>query len=207
MQVLNYMNTKQITKDLQKFDWQFIINFGNSLGELNDSQFRFMKGFVMETTLNVLDPMMNVVRQIHKDFDWETHDIGVELKTLFSQKLYNKNGSIQKNTNIQFTNSNGSNTKSSLDPNEIADITIGITQNGSFFVPKKTVINNLVKKGDGFLLKLPHDQIIPISGPLSVTQTYYFPWKQKLDDLCREAVEEAKKSYDEFYKNSRSVKR
>jgi hypothetical protein len=40
--------TPEIISSLKGFDWQKIIDYGNSLADLNDAQLRFIKGLAVE---------------------------------------------------------------------------------------------------------------------------------------------------------------
>ena len=181
--------SQQLVDDLKKFNWQFVINYGNSLEELNDRQLRFLKGFVCEELIASQDPTLVCVRQDHKDFVWNKHNVDIELKTQFSFRMYGKRGNLLDISNIQFTNSNGTNNKEVLDPNLICDLTLVLRNDGAVVVDKQTVIDNLVKTGDGFRLNIPKDKAIEISGCITPNAKYTTDFKSILSKAVRESIE------------------
>jgi hypothetical protein len=183
---------QQIINDLKKYDWQFIINFGNSLEELNDRQLRFLKGFVCEELIAMQDSSLICVREDHKDFDWPKHNTTIELKSQLSQSMYKKNGKSRKTFIVKFTNSNGTNNKDMLEPELICDITIVLRNDGCFLVDKETVIRNLHKTGDGFDLKINLNDIKEISGYVVANNKYNVDLNNALQTAVRGAITRAK---------------
>lgn len=190
-------NTKQklpfeIIEDLKKFSWQFIIDYGNSLSQLNDKQLRFLKGFVCEQLVACEDSTLELVRIDHTDFIWHKHNVTIELKSQLSMCMYGKRGNLNKTFVIKFTNSNGTNNKNTLLNDEIADYTLVIRNNGSFLLDKETVLKNLVKTGDGFDVKINRDQLIEISGPIKQVSKYNVDIETKLVEYIRNGIEQGK---------------
>jgi hypothetical protein len=187
------MNTQkindQIVNDLKKFNWQFVINYGNSLEELNDRQLRFLKGFVCEELIASQDPTLKCLREDHRDFTWEKHGLDIELKTQFSFKMYDKQGSLLDISNIQFTNSNGTNTKKTLDPKFICDLTLVLRSDGAVIADKQTVMDHLIKTGDGFRLNIPKEKAVEISGRVLPNAKYTTDFKSLLSKAVRESIE------------------
>jgi hypothetical protein len=190
-------NTKQklhseIIEDLKKFNWQFIIDYGNSLGQLNDKQLRFLKGFVCEQLVASEDSTLELIRDDHRDFIWHKHNVSVELKSQFSMTMYSKKGDLRKTYTIKFTNSNGTNNKNKLSVNEIADYTLVLRSDGSFLLDKNTVIKNLIKTGDGFDLKINKHQLIELSGSINQQVKYYIDLENELLTSIRSSIDKGK---------------
>lgn len=183
---------QQIVNDLKKYDWNFITNFGNSLEQLNNKQLRFMKGFVCEELIAAQDPSLDCLREDHKDFYWNKHNVSMELKSQLSMSMYKKKGQLRKTYIVKFTNSNGTNNKDTLDPSLICDITMVLRNDGSFIVDRDTVLKNLHKTGDGFDLKLSDTDITEISGHITNTTKYDVDLENVMINAIREAISKGK---------------
>ena len=185
------MNT-QIVNDLKQYDWNFLIGYGKCLDQLNTRQFRFIKGFVCEELVASEDATLSCVREDHRDFYWNKHNVSIELKSQLSQSMYKKKGELRKTFIVKFTNSNGTNKKDVLDPAHICDITLVIRNDGAFIVDKETVIKNLIKTGDGFDLKLTNKDLIEISGYVQDTAKYDIDLEKVMVDAIRESISKGK---------------
>ena len=83
--------TKTVTDAFKDFEWQKIIDYANSLSDLNDAQLRFIKGLAIELAVEAMSNSdLTYVGQKHKDFDWPSQGVSVELKSVVSQRMYNK---------------------------------------------------------------------------------------------------------------------
>jgi|694.fasta_scaffold02179_5 hypothetical protein len=184
------MITDNILQDLKSFEWQEIINKGNQLEDLNDRQWRFMKGLVAELIIEKHSGPNGLVYvgEDHKDYDWPHHGLTVELKSGLSGSMYGKKGKVQSKFNIKFNNSNGTNKKDKLDPNEVADILLVVKNDGAFAVDKNTVISRSKKGGDGFDVHLYRSDIIEITGKMSVNNAVSLDIKKRLEDAIRQAI-------------------
>lgn len=158
--------TPEIVNDLKEFDWNTILERGNGMDDLNDRQFRFAKGLAVEIAVEKYsnDPTFKYVGAIHKDYDWEKHNISVELKSQFSSSMYGKRGKLSKNFTIKLNNSNGTNKKSTLDSSDVADILIVVRNDGAFVIDKDLVIKRAIPGGDGFSVVVSKDEIIELTG-------------------------------------------
>jgi hypothetical protein len=158
--------TPEIVDDLKGFNWDAILEKGNGLEDLNDSQWRFIKGLVAELTVEKFsnDPTFKYVGAVHKDYDWEKHNISVELKSQLSGGMYGKRGKLSKNFTIKLNNSNGTNKKATLDSSDVADILIVVRNDGAFVIDKDLVMKRATPGGDGFNVIVSKDEITELTG-------------------------------------------
>ena len=184
------MISSEILDALQNFEWQDIISKGNKLEDLNDRQWRFIKGLVAELIVEKHSGTdgLKYVGQDHKDYDWPKFNLTVELKSGFSGSMYGKKGSLHKHFGIKFNNSNCTNKKDKLDPSEVADILLVIKNDGAFAVDKETVIRCSRKGGDGFDVVLTKDDITVITGKISVNKTDTLNLKERITHAIREVI-------------------
>ena len=182
---------QNIIDDLKTFDWQTIIEYGNSLGDLNEGQWRFLKGLVAElVTEKCSNGNLIYVGQNHKDFDWPRHNISiaVELKSQFTKSMYDKKGRLRKNYTIKLNNSNGTNEKKKLTTDNVADIVIVVRDDGAFMIDQATVINRAKPAGDGFTVKVSRDEIIELSGLIVPDKVHDLNLKQKIMKVIRDSL-------------------
>lgn len=184
------MINQQITDHLKSFEWSEIITKGNGLEDLNDRQWRFMKGLVAEliTEKHSGPDGLVYVGEDHKDYDWPKYNLTVELKSQLSGPMYNKNGQLKKCFTVKLNNSNGTNRKSSLDPKEVADLLLVVRNDGAFVVDKETVIANSKSNGDGFESTLTRDQIVEVSGQIKVNKTSSLDIKRRIQDAIKSVI-------------------
>jgi hypothetical protein len=175
-------------ESLKEFNWQKIIDYANSLSDLNDAQLRFAKGLAIETAVEKFSNSdLTYVGEKHRDYVWPSQgDIDAELKSLVSQSMYNQQGNVKTLPSIRLNNSMGTN-KSDLDPDSIADILIAVLKDGAFAVSKDVVLAKARHHGDGWELKLTGQDIVEISGPI-VTKNKY---NLKLSESIRNAIKES----------------
>ena len=156
--------TPEIIASLKLFDWQKIIDYGNSLTDLNGAQFRFLKGLAIEKAVEFFgDGNLKYVGEKHRDYQWPKHAIDLELKTIFSQAMYNSKGDIKTLPGIRLNNSMGTN-KSALDPNNIADVLVVVHRDGAYAVSKDIVVAQAKHLGDGWELRPSTSDIVELSG-------------------------------------------
>lgn len=166
------MITPEIIASLKLFNWQKIIDYGNSLSDLNDAQLRFLKGLAIEMSVEVFgDGNIKYVGEKHRDYQWAKYAIDLELKTIFSQGMYNKKGEIKSLPVIRLNNSMGTN-KSVLDPMTIASVLVVVHRDGAYVVSKDTVLANAKHLGDGWQLKLKKSDIVELSGFIQTKHKY-----------------------------------
>lgn len=143
---------KEDIDGLRKYDWQTIVDYGNSLEELNDSQWRFIKGLSIELFLEKMsNGQLTYVGEKHRDFISNISKNSIELKSQFSSTMFDKKGRLRKNYSIRLNNSQGTN-KLELQESDVCDFVLVVMQDGAFTVDKKTVLNNVKYSGDGFAL-------------------------------------------------------
>jgi hypothetical protein len=163
---------QQVIDDLKAFDWNTIIERGNGLDDLNDAQWRFIKGLVVELTVEKYsnDPTFKYVGDVHKDYDWAKHKLSVELKSQLSGGMYGKKGGLLKNFSIKLNNSNGTNKKDILPSSDVADILIVVRNDGAFVIDKELVLKRAKKGGDGFDVTVSRDEIVELTGKVKVNK-------------------------------------
>ncbi len=179
----------QILEDLKSFDWQTIVDFGNSLDDLSDSQWRFIKGLVAELAVEEHgEDSLTYVGEKHKDYDWPKHKVSVELKSQLSGGMYGKKGPLLKNFTIKLNNSNGTNKNTTLDPSHVADILIVVRNDGAFALDKQTVIAHAQHGGDGWEVRISKDKITELSGKLAQKNVYNTNLKEVITNAIRQAI-------------------
>jgi hypothetical protein len=155
-------------EELKKFDWQKIIIKSNSLSPFNDSQWRFLKGFIIEQCVEKYsDYMLEYVALKHKDYNWKNLDLSVELKSNTSSSMFTGKGRLKKNYSLMLNNTMGTNSKMTLDITDISDIIIGLYSDGVFVIDRKTALKYSVKKGDGFNIIVPKSEVAVIYSQFS----------------------------------------
>lgn len=180
---------QKILEELKRFNWQTIIEYGLSLDDLNDRQWRFLKGLVAELTVEKhSENNLVYVGEDHKDYDWPSFGKTVELKSQLSGPMYNKNGRLKKNFSVKLNNSNGTNKKDQLDPKEVCDFILVVRSDGSFVIDHQTVLENAHKTGDGFEVKVNADQIIEISGRITPVKVYQPTIQQDVIDVIKKSI-------------------
>jgi hypothetical protein len=178
-----------ILQELKKFNWQTIIEFGLSLDDLNDRQWRFLKGLVAELTVEKHSKNNLIyVGEDHKDFDWHITGKTVELKSQLSAAMYTSTGRLKKTFGAKLNNSNGTNKKERLDPKEVCDFILVVRNDGAFVIDHQTVIDNSKKTGDGFEVKVTADQITEISGRIAPKKQYQSSIKENVIDVIRKTI-------------------
>jgi hypothetical protein len=176
-----------IINDLKALDWQTIINFGNSLSDLDEAQLRFLKGLVVELTVEKYSDI-KYVGDVHRDFEWKRHSVDIELKSQLSLSMHTKKEKLCKTFNIQLSNSYGTNNQDALDLDNVADILIVVRKDGAFVIDRHTVMEHAVKRGDGWFLKIPNTKINDLTGLIKQQTTYQSTLKQDIINLIKQAI-------------------
>ena len=182
--------SQEIIDALRKFDWHQIIDKGNKLEDLNDRQWRFIKGLVIELIVEKYSGQdgLTYVGDMFKDYHWKKYNLNVELKSGLSGSMYGKKGNLNKNFLIKLNNSNGTNKKDTLSPDEVADILIVIKNDGAFVVDKNTIIRCSKKTGDGFDLMLNRGDVIQLTGKLYRNTMNNLNLKEKIMNAIRSVI-------------------
>jgi hypothetical protein len=157
--------SQDILNEIRKFNWIEIIEKGTKLEDLNDRQWRFIKGLVIELIVEKYSEL-KYVGEVSRDYYWKKFNLNVELKSGLSGSMYGKRGNVKKNFLIKLNNSNGTNKKDTLDSNDVADILIVVKNDGAFVVDKNTILRCSKRCGDGFDLLLNRSDLIQVSGRL-----------------------------------------
>ena len=177
-------------EDLKAFNWQKIIDYGNNLDELNDAQLRFIKGRAVELAIEKFaDGDLKYVGEHHKDYVWPKHNIDVEAKSQFSDKMFNRKSEIKEKFDIKINNSNGTNKKTVLDSTDVADVVLVIRKDGAFVIDRQTVIANSKGDGDGFVCTVSRDQIIPLTNKITARPIPASNIKAGIDRVLRESLD------------------
>ena len=82
----------------------------------------------------------------------------------------------RKSYTIRLTNSIGTN---KTDISNLSDIIIAVYNDGSFFFDKKTALKNIIKNGDGYLVKINSSDIIAITEKNKI-ETKNINFKEKI---------------------------
>jgi len=165
------MKNSEILSELKKINWTKILSVANSLDDLNDKQWRFLKAVIIETALEKYSKNELVyVAENHRDFIWKKYGLSVELKTSVSSSMYQKRRwwEKKKSFNILLSNSMGTNNRTLP---EIADIIIAIHNDGAYFIDRKTAIKNIKKNGDGFVITVDSSDVIEITDKMKIVKT------------------------------------
>jgi len=175
---------------IRKFNWIEIIEKGNKLEDLNDRQWRFIKGLVIELIVEKYsgDDGLKYVGETSRDYYWSKFNLNVELKSGLSGSMYGKKGNLRKHFLIKLNNSNGTNKKQTLSPEDIADILIVIKNDGAFVVDRDTVIRCSKKCGDGFDLLLNRNDVIQVTGKMYPNTLGNLNLKEKILNAIRNVI-------------------
>lgn len=174
---------------LKSYEWQNVIDLTPSLETLNESQFRFLKGFIIEiATEKCSNGELKYVGLPHKDFDWTTLNLCVELKSVTSSSFFKKNGHLRDYFSFKLNNSNGTNNKNSLMNTDVCDIIVLIKNDGVAIVDKETVIENSIKTGDGFYVNLQKKDIIMITEKLIPKSRETINFKKVIENAIQEQL-------------------
>jgi hypothetical protein len=169
---------------MKNFNWQEIINRGTGLDDFNDAQWKFVKGFIVEMiSEKYCNNELVAVREDHKDFDWPNLGLTLELKSQLSGPMYNKNGTVKKNYEIVFNNSQGTNKLDELPDEHVTDYLLVIRNDGAFVIDRDTTKKYAIKKGDGFKVVVPGSEIIELSGKITAV-----PKKNNLRQLIEQVI-------------------
>jgi hypothetical protein len=172
---------KKILKDLRGFDWQKVLDYGYSLTDLNDAQLRFFKGLAIEKAIeHASNGAIKYIGEEHRDFHWPKRKLYIEGKSQFSDTLFTKKAQLRGTLKIKLSNSNGTNKKGSIDPNDVADLLLLIRQDGVVVIDKQVVVAQSRADGDGFVLTVKSSDVELVVGPLSVQNVYKTNLKEEL---------------------------
>lgn len=176
--------------DMKNFNWQKIIDFGNGLTDLNEAQLRFVKGRAVELAIEKFaDGDLKYVGQKHKDYVWPKHNASVEAKSQFSAKMFDRKGNLKEEFDIKINNSNGTNKKTVLSEDDVADYVVVVRKDGAFVVDKQTVIRRSNGGGDGFSCTVKKDEITPLTGRLTANPIAPINIGQGIDRIIRESLD------------------
>jgi len=179
----------KVINSLKKFNWQKITDYGRSLDELNDAQYRFAKGLAVEFAVEKLaDGNIKYVGEAHRDYVWPKYKLTGELKSQFSAKMFDRRGKMKKDFDIKLNNSNGTNKQSKLDSSHVADILIVCRKDGVFVVDKETVLKKAKSQGDGWVLKVTPEDVTLIAGPLTQQETFTPGIKNAINEAIKQSI-------------------
>lgn len=184
------MITQAVIDHLRSFEWDQIIHKGNCLGDLNDRQWRFMKGLVAELVVEKHSGSQGLkyVGADHKDYDWPAHGLTVELKSQLSAGMFIKRGELRLTYTIKLNNSLGTNKRDTLPPEQVADLLIVVRNDGAFVIDRETVLRNAHKGGDGFMVIVTNSEIVDLTGKITVSSVGNFNLRAKITDAIREVI-------------------
>lgn len=175
---------------LKNFNWQEIIHKSGCLEDLNERQWRFIKGLIVELIVEKnsgAHPLI-YVGGVGKDYYWPKFDITVELKSGLSGGMYTGRGELRKTFTVKFSNTNGTNKQQHLDPDKIADILLVIKNDGAFAVDKDTVLRCSRSCGDGFDLVLTKEDITELTGKVDIGPRTPLDLRNRLTEAIRNVI-------------------
>jgi hypothetical protein len=182
---------QQFVSWAKTIDWQSINDVCESLDDLNDSQYRFIKGRFIELLIEHFSHgVLDYVGEVHKDYDCKKFNCTIELKSVTSQRLYKtlKGKSVlRESNNIILNNSMGTN-KKTLDPNNVADYLIIVKSDGAVLTDRNTVVSRAKINGDGCVVILKPNDVVELSGKLNQYPTYSLNMKEKIDNLLCDTI-------------------
>jgi len=184
------MLSTKVLDDLKSFKWQKVIDIGNTLDDLSDHQWRFMKGFIAEILVEECSGSLVYVGDIHKDYDWPKHNLTVELKSQLSGPMYNKSGLKRKRYIIKLNNTRGTNTKEVIQDDMVADIILIVNNDGAYAIDKETAIKYTKHLGDGFEIIIPSEEVIELTGKMTVKTHYQTNFKEQIKKLITESIKQ-----------------
>lgn len=180
---------KKVINNLKKLNWQKITDYGRSLDELNDGQYRFAKGLAVEFAVEKFsNNELKYVGEHHRDFIWNKYKMSAELKSQFSARIFDRHGKMKKDFDIKLNNSNGTNKSTKLNPSHVADIIIVCRKDGAFVVDKKTVLEKSRSQGDGWVLTVTPADVTLIAGPLTQKETFTPGIKDAIHEAIRTSL-------------------
>lgn len=180
---------EEIINALKSFNWQKITDYGRSLDELNDAQYRFAKGLAVEFAVEKFaDKDLKYVGEAHKDYIWPKYTLSAELKSQFSANMFDKKGSLKPEFDIKLNNSNGTNKQQVLDPNHVADILIVCRKDGAFVIDKDLILRKARALGDGWNLTVTKEDVTIIAGPLTQQQTFTPGIKKAINEAIKQSI-------------------
>lgn len=186
---------QNVIDDLRAFDWQTIVEYGNSLDDLNDAQWRFVKGLAIELCIEKhCNSDLVYVGIKHKDFDWPRHNVSVELKSQLSGGMYGKRGGLSKTYTLKLNNSHGTNRQNTLNPSDVADVIIVVRDDGAFAIDRDTAVRNAKAGGDGFEVRVPKNEIVELSGLVVPDRTFDTGLNEKILTAIRDSLPSTKQS-------------
>lgn len=185
---MSLVNDNDFITWAKTIDWQSINDVCESLDDLNDSQYRFIKGRFVELLVeNFSNGVLTYIGDLHKDFDCKKFNCTIELKSQTSQSLYKKNGLLRESNQIILNNSMGTNV-SILDPNHVADYLIIVKSDGAVMVDKNTVLARTKSNGDGFVALFKPSDVIELSGKLKQVTKYKLNMRLKINNLIIDTI-------------------
>jgi hypothetical protein len=146
-------------------NWTKFIKLVRSLGnQLNDQQWRFLKAFVFEKSVELFSN--SGIKYVGVDgcdflltFDRFT-DIKLEMK-FAAGSVYGRRGKMKKRCVPKLMNSNGTNIHQEL-PANYADFLIMVSENGAALVDKPTLSKYCKISGDGISADIPMTECVTI---------------------------------------------
>lgn len=182
---------KDFVSFTKNINWQKLVNVAASLDDLNDAQYRFIKGRFIELMLESFsDNVFVFVGEKHKDHICKKFKCTIELKSELSTQLYTQKG-LRKTITVRFNNSMGTNSTTTQE-NHITDYLIIVKKDGAVLLEKKNIIKSLRHKGDGFILEAKPSDVIELSGKLAVNKTYNLGIRDKIDSILKSTIKKLK---------------
>ena len=184
------MINESVLKHLKSFDWQTIIARCSGLEDMNDRQWRFMKGLVAELIVEKYSGPdgLKYVGADHMDYVWPSRDLTVELKSVLSGTMHKKSGKLRKRYSVRLSNTQGTNTKDAPPPEHVCDLLIVVMRDGAFVIDRETVIKNAVHCGAGFDVIVNSKDVVPLTGVVTPGSVFASSIKQDVMKVIMAAI-------------------
>lgn len=186
---------KEILDAIKSFNWDFITDFGyNTISHLRGGQMNFLRGTLMEQLMGKQDPLLECVREDHKDFIWHRYGITVELKSQFNQSMYNKGGRLKNEYKVNLCNMRS---MKKITKQQICDLVLVLRKDGAFVITKDNAFQNIRQIGKQVDIICGYNDIIEVSGYKSLSSVQQaFDINETVLKFCDSLIDDAKKHYD-----------
>jgi len=104
--------------------------------------------------------------------------------------MYNKSGLKRKRYTIKLNNTRGTNTKEVIHDDMVADIILIVNNDGAYAIDKETAIKYTKHLGDGFEIIIPSEEVIELTGKMTVKTHYQTNFKEQIKKLITESIKQ-----------------
>lgn len=178
-----------VVKDLLKFNWQAILDYGNSLDDVNGRQWLFIKGLSIELAVEKYsEDTFRYVGLDHQDFQWDKHKLSVELKSQFSNTMYTSKGKLRRTYKIRLNNSYGGNKNEPINPAHVTDALVLLLNDGALAIDRSVILKYSKFATDGWIVKVPSTEIVELSGCLGQKNIFKSQLKDDIVEVIKNSL-------------------